>query len=68
MNSLTSICCNVVVLVTADVQPYPFYVPPVEQFQNMHLVRPPMQPSWVPPQDLPNLQDDIRNQIEFYFR
>ncbi|ONM23203.1 La-related protein 1C [Zea mays] len=51
----------------ADVQPYPFYVPPVEQFQNMHLVRPPMQPSWVPPQDLPNLQDDIRNQIEFYF-
>ncbi|KAJ1290625.1 hypothetical protein BS78_02G258800 [Paspalum vaginatum] len=52
----------------ADVQTYPVYLPPVEQFQNMHLVRPPMQPAWVPPpQDQPNLQDDIRNQIEFYF-
>ncbi|CAD6224000.1 unnamed protein product [Miscanthus lutarioriparius] len=52
----------------ADVQPYPVYLPPVEQFQNMHLVRPPMQPAWVPPpQDQPNFQDDIRNQIEFYF-
>ncbi|PWZ15085.1 hypothetical protein Zm00014a_023893 [Zea mays] len=53
----------------ADVQPYPVYLPPVEQFQNMHLLRPPMQPAWVPPhQDQPNLQDSIRNQIEFYFR
>ncbi|XP_020396724.1 la-related protein 1B [Zea mays] len=52
----------------ADVQPYPVYLPPVEQFQNMHLLRPPMQPAWVPPhQDQPNLQDSIRNQIEFYF-
>ncbi|KAF8701032.1 hypothetical protein HU200_033927 [Digitaria exilis] len=52
---------------SADVQPYPVYFPPVEQFQNMHLVRPTVQPAWVPPQDQPNLQDDIRNQIEFYF-
>jgi len=53
---------------SADVQPYPVYLPPMEQFQNMHLVRPPMQPAWVPPpQDQPNLQDDIRTQIEFYF-
>ncbi|XP_062193923.1 la-related protein 1B-like [Phragmites australis] len=49
-----------------DVQSYPLYFPPVEQFQNMHLVRPPMQPSWVP-QDQPNLHEDIRMQIEFYF-
>ncbi|RLN33529.1 uncharacterized protein C2845_PM03G04820 [Panicum miliaceum] len=54
--------------IRADVQPYPVYLPPIEQFQNMHLVRPPMQPAWAPPpQDQPNLQDDIRNQIEFYF-
>nr|TKW34367.1 hypothetical protein SEVIR_2G302400v2 [Setaria viridis] len=53
---------------SADVQHYPVYLPPVEQFQNMHLVRPAMQPAWVPPpQDQPNFQDDIRNQIEFYF-
>uniref|UniRef100_A0A0E0IN20 HTH La-type RNA-binding domain-containing protein n=1 Tax=Oryza nivara TaxID=4536 RepID=A0A0E0IN20_ORYNI len=50
----------------ADVQGYPFYLPPMEQFQNMHLVRPQMQPLWVP-QDQQNLQEDIRTQIEFYF-
>uniref|UniRef100_A0A0E0M3Z2 HTH La-type RNA-binding domain-containing protein n=1 Tax=Oryza punctata TaxID=4537 RepID=A0A0E0M3Z2_ORYPU len=50
----------------ADVQAYPFYLPPMEQFQNMHLVRPQMQPLWVP-QDQQNLQEDIRTQIEFYF-
>ncbi|KAF0903603.1 hypothetical protein E2562_028016 [Oryza meyeriana var. granulata] len=49
----------------ADVQAYPFYLPPVEQFQNMHLVRPQMQPVWVQGQQ--NLQEDIRTQIEFYF-
>ncbi|TVU10217.1 hypothetical protein EJB05_43730 [Eragrostis curvula] len=49
-----------------DVQSYPFYLPPVEQFQNMHLVRPPVQPSWVS-QEQPNLHEDIRTQIEFYF-
>uniref|UniRef100_A0A0D3H9I0 HTH La-type RNA-binding domain-containing protein n=1 Tax=Oryza barthii TaxID=65489 RepID=A0A0D3H9I0_9ORYZ len=50
----------------ADVQGYPFYLPPMEQFQNMHLVRQQMQPLWVP-QDQQNLQEDIRTQIEFYF-
>ncbi|KAG8050403.1 hypothetical protein GUJ93_ZPchr0009g517 [Zizania palustris] len=50
----------------ADVQPYPFYLPPMEQFQNMHLVRLPMQPVWFN-QDQQNIQDVIRMQIEFYF-
>ncbi|KAK3132795.1 hypothetical protein QOZ80_6AG0527850 [Eleusine coracana subsp. coracana] len=52
-------------------QPFLPYAPPFayhveQQFHNMHLVRPPMQPSWVP-QDQPNLAEDIRRQIEFYF-
>uniref|UniRef100_A0A0A9CJT8 HTH La-type RNA-binding domain-containing protein n=1 Tax=Arundo donax TaxID=35708 RepID=A0A0A9CJT8_ARUDO len=53
----------------ADVQSHPLYFPPVEQFQNMHLVRPPMQPAWGPHQDQDqlNLHENIRTQIEFYF-
>ncbi|XP_024310807.1 la-related protein 1B isoform X2 [Brachypodium distachyon] len=50
-----------------DMQGYPFYITPVEQqFQNMHLVRQPMQPLGFQ-QDQLSLQNDIRHQIEHYF-
>jgi la-related protein 1 len=53
----------------ADLQAsYPYYVTQVEQqFQNMHLIRPPMQPLAFQ-QDQINLQRDIQLQIEHYFR
>ncbi|KAL6655147.1 hypothetical protein ACP70R_005973 [Stipagrostis hirtigluma subsp. patula] len=50
-----------------DVQSYPLYIPPVEQFQNMHLVRPPMQqPLWIPSQDQQNqnLQDQQNQNLQ----
>uniref|UniRef100_M8CK28 Uncharacterized protein n=1 Tax=Aegilops tauschii TaxID=37682 RepID=M8CK28_AEGTA len=52
----------------ADLQAsYPYYVTQVEQqFQNMHLIRPPMQPLAFQ-QDQINLQRDIQLQIEHYF-
>ncbi|XP_044950538.1 la-related protein 1B-like [Hordeum vulgare subsp. vulgare] len=46
---------------------YPYYVTQVEQqFQNMHLIRPPMQPLALQ-QDQIKLQNDIQLQIEHYF-